>query len=96
MADDEKEIFEYDKDKVDEVALALLHLGVYEGELGLKTWKNIDLGVLTRLHERGYISNPITKSQSVAISEMAAEKAEKLFRKYFEIKKKNKKKEESE
>ncbi len=78
-----KEKLEYDKEKVDEVALALLHLTTYEGELGLRAWKNIDLGVLTRLHEKGFISNPITKSKSVAISEHAAAKAEELFKKYF-------------
>lgn len=88
MTDGEKERLDYDKDKVDEVALALLHLTTYEGELGLRAWKNIDLGVLTRLHEKGFISNPITKSKSVAISEQAAAKAEELFKRYFGFEKK--------
>jgi len=88
MTDSENEKFEYDKDKVDEFALALLHLSTFEGELGLKVWKNLDLGILTRLHEKGFISNPITGSKSVAISKEAAEKAEQLFRKHFSIKKK--------
>ena len=36
MTDSEIDKFEYDKDKVDEPALALLHLSTFEGELGLK------------------------------------------------------------
>lgn len=87
MTDSGNKKFEYDKDKVDELALALLHLSIFEGELGLKAWKNLDLGVLTRLYEKGFISNPITGAKSVAISKEAAEQSERLFRKYFEIKK---------
>ncbi|MFO8084023.1 MAG: DUF6429 family protein [Desulfobacterales bacterium] len=91
MTGGEKNKFEYDKDKVDELALALLHLTSFEGELGLRAWKSIDLGVLTRLYEKGFISNPITGSKSVAISREAAEQSEMLFRKYFAIKKEEKK-----
>ncbi len=87
MTDSENEKIEYDKDKVDEVALALLHLSTFEGELGLKAWKNLDLGILTRLYEKGFISNPITNSKSVAISKEAAEQSERLFRKHFAVKK---------
>ncbi len=87
MAGGGKEKLEYDKDRVDEVVLALLYLTTFEGELGLKTWKNIDLGVLTRLYEKGFISNPLTGSKSVAISREAADQSRELFRKYFETKK---------
>lgn len=91
MTDSEFGKFEYDKDKVDEIALALLHLSTFEGELGLKVWKNLDLGILTRLHEKGFISNPITGAKSVAISKEAAEESEKLFRKHFAIHKEEEK-----
>jgi hypothetical protein len=86
MTDSKNKKLEYDKDKVDELALALLHLSTYDGELGLKAWKNLDLGILTRLHEKGFISNPINRSNSVVISKEAAEKSEQLFRKHFAIK----------
>ncbi len=92
MTDSENEKFEYDKEKVDEFALALMHLSTFEGELGLKAWKNLDLGILTRLHEKGLISNPITSSKSVAISKEASEQAEQLFRKHFVIQKEEEKK----
>jgi hypothetical protein len=91
MTDNENEKFEYDKDKVDEFALALLHLSTFDGELGLKAWKNLDLGILTRLHQKGLISNPITSSKSVSISKEAAEQSEQLFRKHFAIRKEEKK-----
>lgn len=90
MTSSENDTFEYDKDKVDEIALALLYLNTFEGELGLKAWKNFDLGVLTRLYEKGFISNPITNSKSVAISQEAAKEAEMLFRKYFVLMKEEK------
>ncbi len=90
MNSSENNKFEYDKDKVDEIALALLYLTTFEGELGLKAWKNIDLGVLTRLYEKGFISNPITNSKSVAISQEAAKESEMLFRKYFAIREEEK------
>lgn len=86
MNNSENDKFEYDKDKVDEIVLALLYLNTFKGELGLKAWKHIDLGILTRLYEKGYISNPITNSKTVIISSEAAEKAEILFRKYFAVK----------
>jgi hypothetical protein len=85
------EKFEYDKDKVDEFALALLHLSTFDGELGLKVWKNLDLGILTRLHEKGFISNPINNSKTVVISKEAAETSEQLFRKHVAIREQEKK-----
>jgi hypothetical protein len=91
MTDSADGKIEYDKDKVDEFALALLHLSTFDGELGLKAWKNLDLGILNRLHEKGLISNPINSSKSVAISKEAAEISEQLFRKHFTIKKQEKK-----
>jgi hypothetical protein len=91
MTDTGNEKFEYNKDKVDEFALALLYLSTFEGELGLKAWKNLDLGILTRLHEKGFISNPITGSKSVAISKEAAEQSKRLFRKHFAFQKEEEK-----
>jgi Mn-dependent DtxR family transcriptional regulator len=38
---------------------------------------------MNRLHEKGLISNPISKAKSVAMSEEGFKKAEKLFKKHF-------------
>ena len=57
---------EYNKDKVDEMALALLYLtGFEEKGYGPKAWKGMDWEVMSRLHEKGYIGNPKSKAKSV-------------------------------
>ena len=64
----------YDKSKIDEVALALL--GALEFKNG-RVWKRIDFAVMDRLHEKGYISNPHGKQESVHLTEKGL--AEKYF-----------------
>jgi hypothetical protein len=81
----EDSMMEYDKDKVDEYTLALLYLvthEVHEG-IGARAWKGFDWDTMNRLHEKGYISNPIGKAKSAAMDEKAYKKAEDLFKKYF-------------
>lgn len=60
---------EYDKDKVDEMILALLYLTTFKDKFGFRAWKGMDWDTLDRLHEKGYISNPGGKGKSVALSE---------------------------
>jgi hypothetical protein len=74
---------EYDKDKVDEIVLALLYLTTFEDRPGLRAWKGHDWGVLDRLHEKGYISDPKRKAKSVIVTEEAAKRSRKLFESYF-------------
>jgi hypothetical protein len=74
---------EYDKDKVDEMILALLYLTTFEDEFGFRAWKGLDWDSLDRLHERGYIGNPKSKAKSVTLSEEGAKVSEELFKKYF-------------
>jgi hypothetical protein len=56
---------EYDKDKVDDMALALMHLGMSNEKSIWRAWKGFDWDVLDRLHEKGYISNPKSTARSV-------------------------------
>jgi len=76
---------EYDKDKVDEVTLALLYLVTWDREkgLGARAWKGFDWETMNRLHEKGFISNPIGKAKSVVLDEEGFQKAEELFQKHF-------------
>ena len=74
---------EYNEEKVDEMALALLYLTTFQDEFGLRAWKGMDWDVLNRLHEKGYISNPKSKAKSVALSEEGAKLSEELFNKHF-------------
>ncbi|MFC1866804.1 DUF6429 family protein [Thermodesulfobacteriota bacterium] len=75
---------EYNKDKVDEMALALLFLTTYEDKAyGVRAWKEMDWDTTNRLHEKGYISNPKSKARSVGVTEEGAKLSEELFRKHF-------------
>ena len=75
---------EYDKDKVDEVTLALLYLVVHdENEYGAKAWKGFDWDTMNRLHEKGFIGNPVGKAKSVAVTPEGCKRAKDLFEKHF-------------
>ncbi|SPE42070.1 conserved hypothetical protein [Candidatus Sulfopaludibacter sp. SbA3] len=76
----------YDKDKVDEMVLALLCLTVTEeGDWGARTWKSHDWDVMDRLHARGYISDPKSKAKSVVLSPEGLELARELFDRHFAL-----------
>ncbi len=73
----------YNKDKVDEMTLALLYLVTEKGKDGVRAWKGFDWETMNRLHEKGYISNPKSKAKSVTVSAEGARLAEELFKKHF-------------
>ena len=84
MMEGETEIMEYDKDKVDEVTLALLHLVMHdEEESGARAWKGFDWDTMDRLHEKGFIGNPINKARSVSVSPEGYKRSKELFEKHF-------------
>jgi hypothetical protein len=75
---------EYDKDKVDEMVLALLYLTMFdEDQYGARAWKSHDWGAMDRLHQKGYISDPKSKAKSVVMTEEGAKRAKELFEKHF-------------
>ncbi|MBU0989338.1 MAG: hypothetical protein KJ823_04045 [Proteobacteria bacterium] len=75
---------EYDKVKVDEMALALLYLTSFEEKgYGPRAWKGMDWEVMNRLHEKGYIGDPKSKAKSVHLTEEGAKLSETLFKKHF-------------
>lgn len=74
----------FDQDKVDEVVLALLFLNSTGDQYGTRAWKGYSWEVMDRLHQKGYISNPQTKSMSVTFSEEGEELAKEFFAKYFD------------
>jgi hypothetical protein len=71
---------EYDKDKVDEVVLALLYLTLHEK---FRAWKGHDWDALSRLHEKGMICDPVGKAKSVVLTEEGLQQCVKLFAKHF-------------
>ncbi len=79
-----KPIMEYNKDKVDEMILALLFLTSTRDKSGTRAWKGFDWQALERLYAKGYISDPQDKSPSLVLSETGASLSRELFHKYFE------------
>jgi hypothetical protein len=75
----------YDKDKIDEYTLALLFLVTHERHegSGARAWKGFDWDTLNRLQEKGYVSNPVGKTKSVAMSEEGFLQAKELFERHF-------------
>ena len=71
---------EFDKDKIDEHGLALLYLTLHDG---FRAWKSFDWETTNRLHEKGYIENPMNKTKSFALTEKGLRESERLFRELF-------------
>jgi len=60
---------DYDKDKVDEFTLALLWLTSFKDPVGIRAWKGQDWYTMERLHAKGFISDPRSKTKSVLLSQ---------------------------
>jgi hypothetical protein len=71
---------EYDRDKVDEIVLALLWLTPAGDH---REWKSHDWDALDRLHARGYISDPKSKAKSVVLNEEGERRSRELFERHF-------------
>ena len=74
---------EYDRDKVEEVVMALLCLTMREEHGVVRAWKSHDWSVMDALFERGWIHDPKGKAKSVVITEEGERKARELFDKHF-------------
>jgi hypothetical protein len=72
----------YDMVKVEEVLLALL--GVFEFENG-RVWKRYDFATMDGLHERGLITGPRGRQESVYLTDVGLRRAKDLAAKHFGI-----------
>ena len=73
---------EIDTGRVDEAVLALLYLGLHDG---CRAWKGFDWAAMDRLHQKGLISDPVSKAKSVVFTEEGLREAERLFRELFAV-----------
>jgi len=73
----------YDKDKVDEMTLALLWLVMWDDVVGARAWKGFDCETMDRLYQRGLTCDPRGKAQSAAVTPEGRQKAEELSRRHF-------------
>ena len=74
---------EYDRDKVDEITLALLWLTSFKDHGGVRAWKGHDWDAMDRLYRKGMIDNPVGKAKSVVLTDEGLAESERLFRKLF-------------
>ncbi len=70
----------YDRDKVNEVVLALMYLTMHDS---CRAWKGFDWDTLDRLYEKGWIDNPRGKARSVVLTEEGLERSTRFFEHYF-------------
>jgi hypothetical protein len=71
-----------DSNRIDDAVLALLHLGLHDK---WRAWKGFDWDAMNRLHEKGYISDPVGKAKSVVFTEEGLRRWQELFREMFVI-----------
>ena len=76
-----------DPDKIDDAVLALLQLGLHEEN---RVWKGFDWEAMNRLYEKGLISDPVSKTKSVALSERGMAESTRLLEQLFGMEKQEK------
>ena len=78
---------EIDQEKFDEIVLALLFHNSWTEKIGqvnvFQAWKSLDWEALSRLSEKGLISNPKGKAKSLVITDEGYRLAQELFEKHF-------------
>ena len=67
---------ELNNERIDQAVLALLSLGLHDG---MRVWKSFDWVVMSRLHEKGFISDPVGKAKSVVFSEQGQKESQRLL-----------------
>lgn len=69
-----------DPDRIDDATLALLCLGLHDGQ---RAWKSFDWDALARLHKQGFISDPVGRTKSVVFTDEGLERAQRLLGELF-------------
>ena len=85
MSDSAGKAMEIDKQKIDEAVLGLLYLTLHDDG---RAWKGFDFETMNRLHEKGFIGNPVYKNQSVPLTERSIAESKWLFELLFAKKQK--------
>ena len=73
---------DFNRDKVDEVVLALMYLTLHDS---YRAWKSFDWEVLDRLYEKGWIENPGSKAKLVVLTEEGLTQSVRLFQHHFGV-----------
>ena len=70
----------YDSQKIEDCALALLGAFAFEGG---RTWRRYEFSVMEALFDKGYISDPHGKAESVQLSPLGLARAHELAGRLF-------------
>ena len=71
---------DFDEEKIDQAVLALLYLTLHDHN---RAWKAFDWESMSRLHDKGFIDDPVNKAKSVALTDQGLVESMRLFRKLF-------------
>lgn len=69
-----------DTARIDDAVLALLYLGLHDR---YRAWKGFDWDAMSRLHEKGFISDPVSKAKSVVFTDEGLQKSKQLLLELF-------------
>ena len=72
-----------DREKLSEVALAILGLTAHGDHGIVRAWKGMDWDLLDVLFEKGWISDPKGKAKSVVLTAESTRLAEEFLTKHF-------------
>lgn len=70
-----------DTEKIDAAVLALLYLTLHDNA---RAWKSMDWDALARLHDKGFIHDPVNKAKSVEFTDAGLKEAQRLCTQQFE------------
>jgi hypothetical protein len=74
---------EYDDKLIEDAVLALL--AAFSSDSG-NTWKGFDFEIMNRLHEHGFISNPVNRNKSIWLTEEGLERGRRIADRLFGVK----------
>jgi hypothetical protein len=72
-----------DTDHIHDAVLALMYLTLHDGG---RAWKGFDWETTNRLFKKGLISDPVSKTKSVWLSDEAQARSRELFEQMFVVK----------
>ncbi|WCM49138.1 DUF6429 family protein [Pseudomonas sp. WJP1] len=73
---------EYDDKLIEEAVLALLATFSFDDG---HAWKGFDFETMNRLHEYGFISNPVNKNKSIWLTEEGLERGRQIADRLFGV-----------
>ncbi|MDY7570706.1 DUF6429 family protein [Pseudomonas sp. CCC4.1] len=73
---------EYDDKLIEEAVLALLT--TFSSDNG-NAWKGLDFETMNRLHEQGFISNPVNKNKSIWLTAEGLERGRQIADRLFGV-----------